>query len=128
MIIATGSAARMMRQIMHSTVVQGEERGNRRKGGRRREIIFMPRPHPLVGVTFNLDPWFLPGTNIWTLSEKFVPTIGQPHKANQCMPAVLKALRLNQRTSKMLVTFAHNWIAEMAERNAAKHACDRQQR
>ena len=40
----------------------------------------MPRPHPLVGVTFNLDPWFLPGTNIWTLSEKFVPTIGQPHK------------------------------------------------
>ena len=26
MIIATGSAARMMRQIMHSTVVQGEER------------------------------------------------------------------------------------------------------
>ena len=52
----------------------GEER-ERREG--RREIIFMPRSHPLVGVTFNLDP---PGTNIWTPSEKFVPTIGQRHK------------------------------------------------
>ena len=100
----------------------GEER-ERREG--RREIIFMPRSHPLVGVTFNLDP---PGQIFGPLLKNLFPLLASITKASQCMSAVLKTLRLSQHMSKMLVTFAHNWIAEMAERNAAKHTCDREQR
>ena len=60
---------------MHSTVVKGEER--RGKGGREEGRLFSC-PDPILWWVSRLI--WTPGTNIWTPSEKFVPTIGQRHK------------------------------------------------
>ena len=57
--MATGSAARIIRQIIHSTVVQGrwggeeeaEEKGER-KGGRRRKDGFIP----ILGIASVYEP------------------------------------------------------------------------
>ena len=53
-----------------------------------------------ANVIFNFDPFprnkFF--RNIWTHSENFVPTIGQPDKGESVYVSGGKALRLNQRT------------------------------
>ena len=47
---------------------------------------------------FDLFPQNKFFSNIWTYSEKFVPTIGQPDRGESVYVSGGKALRLNQRT------------------------------
>ena len=83
--------------------------------------------HVTVPVVFNLDTPKIGSPrnkffrNIWTHSEKFVPTIGQQHKGKSVHVSGREGTKqgwINPCQSKMLFPFASNWIAAMAEKNA----------